>query len=349
MGSAGKGPVVLADMRSRERNKVDTLSPLGASGKTTWAIETDRVTRRFGDLVAVDGLSLRVGHGEILGIVGPDGAGKTTVLRLLAGIMNPTSGRATVLGYDSIRQAGALKHHIGYMAQRFSLYGDLNVDENLGFFADVFGVKGAARRERVERLLRFARLTEFHKRRAGRLSGGMQKKLALACTLVHTPDLVLLDEPTTGVDPVSRREFWDILSQLHLEGVTLVVSTPYMDEAERCTRVGLMYQGSLVVCDTPDRIKAMTEGEMVAVTPSDVRAARDVLSRAEGLLEVQTYGDQLRVFAEDADVATHLVRETLAGAGVDVIDLRHSRPTMEEAFVSLIRRRGDIERSEGQG
>ena len=272
-------------------------------------------------------------------MVGPDGAGKTTTIRLLAAIMDPSDGRAKVFGYDTVRQPEPIKRRIGYMAQRFNLYGDLSVWENLNFFADVFEVTGAVRQERIERLLRFARLTEFRDRRAAHLSGGMQKKLALACTLVHTPEIIYLDEPTTGVDPVSRREFWDILTELHLQGVTLLVSTPYMDEAERCSRVGLMYRGRMVVCDTPERVKAMTEGELIALWPSDLRRAREVLSGLEGVLEVQTFGDQLRVFAGDAGSVMDRARAALAAQEIEIRDVRRARPRMEEAFISLVQRR----------
>jgi len=302
-------------------------------------IETENLTRAFKNVVAVDGLDSSVQRGEIFGLVGPDGAGKTTTIRLLAAIMEPTSGWAKVFGHDTVRQPEPIKRRIGYMAQRFNLYGDLSVWENLNFFADVFEVTGRVRRERIERLLRFARLTEFRDRRAAHLSGGMQKKLALACTLVHTPEIIFLDEPTTGVDPVSRREFWDILTELHLQGITLFVSTPYMDEAERCSRVGLMYQGRMVVCDTPERVKAMTEGELIALWPSDLHRAREVLARLGGVLEVQTFGDQLRVFAGDAEDVMARIESVLAGRGIEVLDVRRTQPRMEEAFISLIRRR----------
>lgn len=304
-----------------------------------WVIETQELTRTFGAVTAVNQLNLQVKPGEIFGLVGPDGAGKTTTIRLLAAIMDPTGGSATVAGFDTVQKPEPIKHRIGYMAQRFNLYGDLSVWENLNFFADVFEMTGPERQERIERLLQFARLTEFRDRRAAHLSGGMQKKLALACTLIHTPQIIFLDEPTTGVDPVSRREFWDILTDLHLQGITLVVSTPYMDEAERCSRVGLMYQGQLVVCDTPEAIKAMTEGELIALWPSDLRRAHDVLLNMDGVREVQTYGDQLRVFALDGDGMLTRLREILAVHDIQVKDARRTSPRMEEAFISLIRQR----------
>jgi len=309
-------------------------------------IETQNLTRAFKNVTAVDGLNLNVQQGEIFGLVGPDGAGKTTTIRLLAAIMDPTGGQARVFGHNTVDDPEPIKRRIGYMAQRFNLYGDLSVWENLNFFADVFKVTRDVRLERIERLLRFARLTEFRERRAAHLSGGMQKKLALACTLIHTPDLVYLDEPTTGVDPVSRREFWDILTDLHLQGITLFVSTPYMDEAERCSRVGLMYQGRMIVCDTPERVKAMTEGELIALWPSDLRRAREALSGLEGVLEVQTFGDQLRVFVHDGDAAVGLVGRALEVEGIGILDIRRTRPRMEEAFISLIRRQ--VARDEGE-
>ena len=302
-------------------------------------IQTNNLTRKFGDTVAVDGLNLAVHRGEIFGLVGPDGAGKTTTIRLLVAIMDPTEGRATVAGFDTVRQAEEIKKRIGYMAQRFNLYGDLTVMENLNFFADVFEVRGEVRRERIERLLHFARLTEFRHRRAAHLSGGMQKKLALACTLVHKPEILLLDEPTTGVDPVSRREFWDILTELHLEGVTLFLSTPYMDEAERCSRVALMLQGKIIVCDVPAEIREMVAGELLELRPSDLRRAAQVVKGLEGVLEVQTYGDLLHLFVDSIALRQAELQAALAAEQIDVARLRQTRPRMEEAFISLIRRR----------
>ena len=309
------------------------------SDNDQYVIQTDNLTRKFKNTVAVDGLNLAVRKGEIFGLVGPDGAGKTTTIRMLAAIMNPTSGWAKVAGFDTVKKAEEIKKRIGYMAQQFNLYRDLTVLENLTFFADIFGVRGDQRKERIEQLLAFARLTEFQKRRAAHLSGGMQKKLALACTLIHQPEVLFLDEPTTGVDPVSRREFWDILTGLHLQGVTLFVSTPYMDEAERCSRVGLMFEGQIIVCDEPEVIKDMVEGELLEVRPDKLRRARQVAESLEGVLEVQTYGDLLHVFVPHAEVWEGRLGAALVQAGVAVADLHQARPHMEEAFISLIRRR----------
>jgi ABC-2 type transport system ATP-binding protein len=302
------------------------------------AIHTQDLTRRFRDTVAVDRLNLSVRRSEIFGLVGPDGAGKTTTIRILCAIMHPTGGRAQVAGYDIVSAPEQIKRRIGYMAQRFNLYGDLTVVENLDFFADVFQVRGRERRERKERLLRFAQLDEFRQRRAAHLSGGMQKKLALACTLIHQPEIIFLDEPTTGVDPVSRREFWEILTELHLQGITIFVSTPYMDEAERCSRVGLMYQGRIIVCDSPERIKGRMVGDLLEVQPSDLRRAEALVAGLDGVVEIQTYGDLLHVFVDDAVQAESLIRAALAQAAIQVLGLRQTRPRMEEAFVSLVRR-----------
>ena len=306
-----------------------------------WAIETHDLTRRFKALTAVSGLNLTVGRGEVFGLLGPDGSGKTTAIRMLCAILDPSEGWARVAGFDTVKGAEEIKKRIGYMPQQFSLYGDLTVAENLSFFADIFGVGREERAERTARLLEFAQLSEFRTRRAAHLSGGMQKKLALACTLIHQPEVIFLDEPTTGVDPIARREFWDILTQLHLEGVTLFVSTPYMDEAERCSRVALMFEGSVMVCDAPQRIKQLVEGELLELRPDRLRDASRVIAGLPGVLEVQAYGDRLHVFVDDADRRAPGLQEALTRAGIAVHDLRQTRPRMEEAFISLIRgRRG---------
>lgn len=304
-----------------------------------YIIETHNLTRKFRNTAAVCDLNLAIRRGEIFGLVGPDGAGKTTTIRLLVAIMDPSAGSAKVAGFDTVKQAEEIKKRIGYMAQRFTLYSDLTVLENLNFFADVFDVRGRERTERLEQLLAFARLTEFKKRRAAQLSGGMQKKLALACTLIHKPEIIFLDEPTTGVDPVSRREFWDILTELHLEGVTLFVSTPYMDEAERCSRVGLMFEGQIVVCDKPESIKKMVTGELLELRLSNLRRAAQLITGLEGVLEVQTYGDLLHVFVDDVALRRPQLEAALAVEKIGITSLRQTHPRMEEAFISLIRKR----------
>jgi ABC-2 type transport system ATP-binding protein len=302
----------------------------------SWVIEAHDLTKRFKDVVSVDRLNLAVHRGEIFGLLGPDGAGKTTTIRMLCTIMDPTGGSARVIGFDTVKGREKIKRHIGYMAQQFALYGDLTVLENMILFADVFQVGRQEREARIARLLAFARLTEFSGRRAAHLSGGMQKKLALACTLVHAPEIIFLDEPTTGVDPVSRREFWDILTELHLSGVTIFISTPYMDEAERCTRVGLMFEGNIVVCGRPEEIKGLVEGELLELWPDRLWEAIPIVEKVPGVLEAQTYGGMLRVFVDDAARRAPVIREALVRAEILVRGLRHVRPRMEEAFISLI-------------
>jgi ABC-2 type transport system ATP-binding protein len=237
-------------------------------------IELHGLTRRFGEIVAVDHLDLLVAPGEIFGLVGPDGSGKTTTLRMLCGLLDPSEGSARVAGYDVALEPQSLKDRIGYMSQRFGLYQDLTVLENMIFYADLFGVSGSLRASLMAQLLRMTRMEPFRKRRAGRLSGGMKQKLALMCTLLHRPQVLLLDEPTNGVDPVSRRDFWAILYQLLKEGITIVMSTAYLDEAERCNRVGLMYHGKLIRCDTPEILKRdANAASMEAVFVKTMQAA----------------------------------------------------------------------------
>src|SRR5215831_13806423 len=224
-------------------------------------IQTVNLTRRFGSLTAVDRLDLSVSKGEIFGLVGPDGAGKTTTLRMLCGLMDPTEGSARVAGHDASREAQAVKDRIGYMAQRFGLYQDLTVEENMIFYADLFDITGQTREELTARLLRMTRMEPFRDRQAGRLSGGMKQKLALMCTLLHRPEILFLDEPTNGVDPVSRRDFWAILYELLRDGITIFLTTAYLDEAERCNRVGLLHKGRLIRCSTPEAMKHETDAK----------------------------------------------------------------------------------------
>jgi len=305
--------------------------------QTEPVIETHALRRDFKNTRAVDGLDLSVQAGELFGLVGPDGAGKTTTLRLLAGLLDISDGSATIAGYDLKHQAEAIKPKIGYMAQRFSLYAELSVLENLRFFAELYDVDRSAVEQRTQRLLAFAGLEAFKERRAAHLSGGMQKKLALACTLIHEPPILLLDEPTTGVDPVSRREFWDILTDLNLGGTTIVISTPYMDEADRCSQVGLMYAGKMVICAAPAQIRAQIHGELIELRPDDWQAAHDIVQALPGVLEIQTYGELLHVLVDSGKKRLPQIEKALKEGGVGYHGSRLATARMEEAFISLIK------------
>jgi ABC-2 type transport system ATP-binding protein len=301
-------------------------------------IQAEGLTKRFGERVAVDNFSLTVGRGEAFALVGPDGAGKTTVMRLLVGIMDPDEGRAQVLGFDIAAESEQLKEHIGYMPQRFGLYDDLTVAENIAFYADLYRVPKTERRERLPELLRFANLAPFQDRLAANLSGGMRQKLGLVCALVHRPRVLFLDEPTFGVDPVSRREFWQILYELLKGGMTIFLSTAYMDEAERAHRVGLMYQGRLLVADSPEALKAGFEGELLEVRAEDLRGARDALKDLPLAGQVLAMGDRLMVSVARAEEAGGPIREALREAGVKGVRLNAAEPGLEDLFVQIIRR-----------
>lgn len=295
-------------------------------------ISLKSLTKRFGSTLAVNDVSLDIGEGEIFGLIGPDGAGKTTTLRVISTAMLPTSGSVRVGGLDVTREAEAVKKIIGYMPQRFALYPDLTVVENLDFFADMFGAPRAERREQIERLLRFARLTEFKARRAQNLSGGMQKKLALAATLMHQPRLLLLDEPTTGVDPVSRREFWDLLTRVHLDGVTILIATPYLDEAERCTHVGLLHRGDLIALDTPSALRANLRATVMEGHTSRAREARSIASRQPGVLDASMHGEMVRLLVDRAERDAQILT-AWREQGIHVEGLQTVPPRLEDAFV----------------
>lgn len=300
-------------------------------------IVTKALCRDFGSTQAVRDLNLTVMKGELFGLVGPDGAGKTTTLRMLAGILPPSSGEAWVDGISVNDDPEGIKEHIAYMPQRFGLYQDLTVIENLIFYADLFRVPKKKRPARIEKLFGFSRLGPFQDRSAGALSGGMKQKLGLACALIHSPRLLLLDEPTNGVDPVSRRDFWKILYELLKEGISILVSTAYLDEAERTARVALMHQGSIIQLGEPQKLKSMVQGIMLELVSSDMAEARRLLTELPGVLEVNVFGDGLHVRVE-AERDAQKVEEHVADAGIDIRSLKRIAPAMEDAFLSLIPR-----------
>ena len=304
------------------------------------AIRAEGLIKRFGPLVAVDGLSLEVAAGEAFALVGPDGAGKTTTIRLLCGIMDPDQGRAEVLGFDTVRESERIKESIGYMPQRFGLYDDLTVAENISFYADVYRVPRAERQRRVPQLLKFSGLSQFQSRLAANLSGGMRQKLGLVCALVHTPRLLFLDEPTFGVDPVSRREFWQILYQLLETGITIFVSTAYLDEAERAHRVGLLHRGNLLIAGNPRKIKAAFEGELLEVRTRNLHAAKKLLTGHALTRQVLATGDRLMVTVEDREAALGPLEKSLKEANLTEIRIVPAEPTLEELFVQIVRREG---------
>jgi ABC-2 type transport system ATP-binding protein len=294
-------------------------------------IHAENLTRRFGQLTAVDHLNLDVEEGEIFGLVGPDGAGKTTTMRLLCGLMDPTEGRAVVAGHDVTLELDQMKDQIGYMAQRFGLYTDLTVGENMAFYSDLFGITGQEREELSARLLRMTRMEPFTKRQAGKLSGGMKQKLALMCTLLHKPRVLFLDEPTNGVDPVSRRDFWAILYQLVRDGLTVFVATAYLDEAERANRVGFMHHGRMIRCDTPAGLKHSLSEQVFLLQSDDKQKTIADLAKQPGVLTVQPAGADLHLFI-NPEITTP---EKLASAAR--FSFRPIVPSLEDVFIALTR------------
>jgi ABC-2 type transport system ATP-binding protein len=299
------------------------------------AITLDRATKRYGQTTALRELSLAVEPGEMFGLIGPDGAGKTTTIRLICGLLRPDAGSVRVLDLDPVRDHRRLTASVGYLSQRFSLYGDLSIDENIAFFAEIHGVGDYSSRR--DRLLEMTQLTPFRTRLADRLSGGMKQKLALACTLVHEPALIVLDEPTTGVDPVSRREFWKLLSEFLSQGITIVMATPYLDEAERCTRVALLHEGRLLALDRPDALRATMPGALFEVIVADHRQAPQILEQIPGVAGVQMFGERAHVLIDRADAAAgdRLV-PALAAAGLTVTSVRPLAASLEDVFIARL-------------
>ena len=302
------------------------------------AIFVKNCTRRFGPLTAVNALNLTVAKGEIFGLVGPDGAGKTTTLRMLCGLVDPDEGEIQIGGQDIQRSVLAVKDRIGYMAQRFGMYLDLTVEENLFFYADLFGIPENERDPLMVKLLQMTRMQPFRKRQAGQLSGGMKQKLALMCSLLHRPEILILDEPTNGVDPVSRRDFWAILYQLVKEGLTVVVTTAYLDEAERCNRVGLMFEGRLVRCESPDQLKLDLKEECHEVQTPKQNKARTLLQSAKGVASVESAGPVLHLFLDPELTSPEELAAMLDRQGLGPAQFKRMTPTLEDVFITEVRK-----------
>ena len=300
------------------------------------AIEFTNVVKRYGKVEALRGVSFAVARGEMFGLIGPDGAGKTTAIRAMCGLLHIEAGAIRVLGRDPVSQHRDVTASIGYLSQRFSLYGDLSIDENIAFFAQIHGVHEYEQRR--TRLLDMTQLTPFRDRLADQLSGGMKQKLALACTLVHEPDIILLDEPTTGVDPVSRREFWKLLSQFLASGITIVMSTPYLDEAERCTRIALLHEGQVLALDRPGHLRASLTGTLFEVMVPEPRPAREILAARSDLAGVQVFGDRLHVWmsGDDPIAAEAQLTSVARGSGIGAAHIRRILPSLEDVFIARV-------------
>lgn len=303
----------------------------------SYAVETENLTRRFGDFVAVDRVTLRVEPGEVFGFLGPNGSGKTTTIRMLCGLLAPTEGSGRVLGFDIGRESEAIKARIGYMSQKFSLYTDLTVRENLQFYADVYGIERRTRAARMAELIAMAGLTGREGELTANLSGGWKQRLALACAIVHQPRMLFLDEPTGGVDPEARRSFWELIYNLAQQGVTVFVTTHYMDEAEHCNRIGMMYGGKLVALDTPAALKLGTiAGEVLEIEGSPQDQARDLIAAQEGVREVAPHGARLHAIVDDATRRGLQLRSALETAGMSEVHVERIDPSLEDVFVTLV-------------
>lgn len=296
-------------------------------------VVVESLNKSFNSVQALKALRFSVEKASMYGFIGPDGAGKTTFMRIATCLLFQDSGSVSVCGFDTLKSSADIKRIIGYMPQNFSQYPDLSVEENLFFFADLFGVGKKEGARRIESLLEFSKLGPFLKRRAGKLSGGMKRKLALSCTLIHNPKVLFLDEPTTGVDPVSRREFWNILGEVKQNGTTIIVSTPYMDEAERCDRVGLLLNGSLIGEGTPDELTATFSKEIISVHEASIVRKTRHLAFPNIVLDVTTFGDQLHLTVENAGEATVIVREFLKEHGIRDVIIEPVKPSMENIFM----------------
>ena len=296
-------------------------------------ISIDNLHKNYNSVKAVKGVSLEIESGEMFGLIGPDGAGKTTIIRTLCGLINPTKGKVSLMETDVQQNRKGVQKNIGYLSQIFSLYGDLTVEENIEFFANIHNIIDYEERE--EELLTFTNLIKFKNRLANDLSGGMKQKLALACSLIHKPKILFLDEPTTGVDPVSRRDFWKILAELKKDGITIVLTTPYLDEAERCSRVALMDQGKIMDLDTPENLKTRRIGEIVEIITSDIRISYKII-KEQFNFDVQLFGDRLNVVVDDQTRDVKRISELLIKNEIKIIDTRIISPTLENIFIHML-------------
>ena len=301
----------------------------------TEAITFRNVVKRYGPTVALDRVSLEIARGEMFGLIGPDGAGKTTAIRAMCGLLHVEEGEIRVMGVDPVRDHRRLTDRVGYLSQRFSLYGDLTIDENIAFFAEIHGMPEY--RARREQLLAMTQLAPFRKRLADRLSGGMKQKLALACTLVHQPELIILDEPTTGVDPVSRREFWKLLSEFLSEGITILMSTPYLDEAERCSRVALLHEGRVLAVDEPERLRDLMPGRMLEMQTGSTPGLLEMVRRIPGVDDAQVFGERVHVRLHDtAEEAVERFITALRGTPLADAAVRAVPPSLEDVFIARL-------------
>jgi ABC-type multidrug transport system ATPase subunit len=312
------------------------------------AIEINGLTKRFGDFTAVNGVSFSVENGEIFGFLGPNGSGKSTIIRMLCGLITPTSGTARVAGFDILKQTDAIRQNIGYMSQQFSLYQDLTVWENINFYAHVYGMKGERLKQRRDAVIDLTHINSFINRRAGALSGGWKQRLALACALVHEPKIIFLDEPTAGIDPVARRELWDLFFQLSSIGITLFVTTHYMDEAERCARVGYIYNSRLITYGAPDELKQLPDvtpasAKWIEVTCPNTTVALAELKRADYVRDATIFGQSIHLLMEIGEPIERL-RSTLEKIGIKDAEIAHARPSLEDVFVTLTKKQTDNER-----
>jgi ABC-2 type transport system ATP-binding protein len=303
-------------------------------------VQAGNLTRRFAEVTAVDRLNLEIEKGEIFGLVGPDGAGKTTTLRLFCGLLDPSEGQVLVAGHNIVKETFAVRDRIGYMAQRFGLYADLTVDENMDFYADLFGLDPARRNTLTGELLEMTRMGPFRKRTAGKLSGGMKQKLALMCTLLHKPEVLFLDEPTNGVDPVSRRDFWAILYQLVKDGMTVCITTAYLDEAERCNRVGLMHRGRMIRCAPPEELRTGMEEPCYRITAPDQRECLERLRKLPGIISAEPAGAALHLFLSPEQTSEAVLREELEKNGLGPASFQQIVPSLEDVFIALIHKTG---------